>query len=193
MVGPQSPEASCVAYSPSLSRTPTIWEDIMRCFVMLLMMISPSFFAQAFQVRSNTVHVPAAPLRSGAVRLAASPELKQLVVLVMTDHETITCPMVMDVVEKSYRVRSVPFSVGDVSSAAGENMGSAKILSLGQMLSLSKEVTLWLFGDYYREDVLKNPEGTDHANIRAFMKVGWSGVSFPEGLALEDKNDPIDV
>jgi len=42
---------------------------------------------------------------------------------------------------------------------------------------------LALFGDYYRSDVLKNPEGSDHQNIRNFMHKGWAGVTF-KGEAL---------
>jgi hypothetical protein len=38
------------------------------------------------------------------------------------------------------------------------------------------------FGTYYRDDVLANPEGSDHGNIRNFMKTGWAGVSLPEGV-----------
>jgi len=34
------------------------------------------------------------------------------------------------------------------------------------------------FGRFYREDVLGNPEGNDHANIRNFMESGWGGVKF---------------
>lgn len=41
---------------------------------------------------------------------------------------------------------------------------------------LTKEQTLNGFGGYYREDVLKNPQGTDHEQIRNFMNHGWDGV-----------------
>ena len=34
------------------------------------------------------------------------------------------------------------------------------------------------FGSYYRDDVLGDPSGEDHANIRNFMKYGWDGVLF---------------
>jgi len=33
---------------------------------------------------------------------------------------------------------------------------------------------------------LKNPEGTDHQNIRNFMKSGWDGITFDQN-ALKDK------
>ncbi|VAW65482.1 hypothetical protein MNBD_GAMMA10-1709, partial [hydrothermal vent metagenome] len=32
--------------------------------------------------------------------------------------------------------------------------------------------------DYYRKDVLQNPQSNDHQNIRNFMHSGWSGISF---------------
>jgi hypothetical protein len=48
---------------------------------------------------------------------------------------------------------------------------------------LSEVHTLALFGGYYRDDVLGNPEGRDHGNIRHFMKYGWAGIHF-EGEAL---------
>jgi hypothetical protein len=36
---------------------------------------------------------------------------------------------------------------------------------------------------YYFEDVLGNPNGTDHhQNIRNFMKTGWDGIAFTEVL-----------
>jgi hypothetical protein len=38
------------------------------------------------------------------------------------------------------------------------------------------------FGAYYRNDVLGNPEGSDHGNIRNFMESGWAGVKLPEGV-----------
>jgi hypothetical protein len=51
---------------------------------------------------------------------------------------------------------------------------------------LTKEQTLPLFGEFYRDDVLKKPHGTDHQNIRNFMKFGWEGITF-DGDALREK------
>jgi hypothetical protein len=51
---------------------------------------------------------------------------------------------------------------------------------------LSQEEALACFGAYYFEDVLKNPEGNDHLNIRNFMKTGWNGIRFEsEALTLK--------
>jgi hypothetical protein len=43
---------------------------------------------------------------------------------------------------------------------------------------LDQAQTLGLFGDYYRRDVLDNPDGVNHLNIRNFMKYGWAGIHF---------------
>ncbi len=40
--------------------------------------------------------------------------------------------------------------------------------------------TLALFGRYYRDDVMGNPAGEDHANIRNFLLDGWVGVRFDD-------------
>ena len=60
----------------------------------------------------------------------------------------------------------------------GVNEGSCKIFSFARLNNLSEAETLALFGDYYRKDVLGNPNGDDHRNIRNFMKHGWAGIRF---------------
>ena len=110
-----------------------------------------------------------------------------LVSLIGRTNEQIEFPLVMSAIDELYEVNEVPFSVGDVSSEPGQNMGSAKIFSFASISKLDQATTLHLFGDYYRKDVLEHPDGTDHANIRAFMKGGWDCVEFPEGLALSPK------
>ena len=96
-------------------------------------------------------------------------------------------------IEEDYEVLEVPFSVGPVESAAGQNMGSAKIFSLAKIGELSEQEAVALFGEIYR-GVQATPEGTDHPNIRAFQSGGWGCVAFPEGLALAslecDLNNP---
>lgn len=67
---------------------------------------------------------------------------------------------------------------------ANQNNGSCKIFSFAKMNNLSEKDTLALFGDFYRNDVLQNPEGEDHQNIRNFIKYGWNGIQFTED-ALE--------
>ena len=90
-------------------------------------------------------------------------------------------------IEEGYDLTEVSFDVGEQKNAAGTNMGSGKILSFGKLAGLNVEETLALFGKFYRDDVLGNPAGDDHANIRNFMKSGWEGVTFPDGLMISPK------
>ena len=69
---------------------------------------------------------------------------------------------------------------------AGQNEGSCKIFAFAKLQGLDPAQTLALFGDYYRKDVLGNPEGNDHQNIRNFMRDGWAGINFKsEALTLK--------
>ncbi len=67
-----------------------------------------------------------------------------------------------------------------ITNEAGTNEGSCKIFAFGKLAQLSAEETLACFGDYYRKDVLENPKGSDHANIRTFMRNGWDGIHFQQ-------------
>jgi len=89
-------------------------------------------------------------------------------------------------IDKHYDFTPTKFTNGNTVNEASQNNGSCKIFSFAQLNGLSKEETLSLFGEFYREDVLKNPEGTDHQNIRNFMQTGWEGIVF-EGKALQRK------
>lgn len=113
--------------------------------------------------------VPPAATRA-AVRMQMPIAATQLVTLIGRAPDQITFQLTMDAVAELYDVREVPFSVGDTKSEAGQNMGSAKVFSFAQISKLDKDQTLNLFGDYYRVDVLENPEGSDHANIRSFIR-----------------------
>jgi len=73
-------------------------------------------------------------------------------------------------------------------NAPGTNTGSARIFAFAQQHGLDEESTLACFGRYYREDVLRFPDGNDHANIRRFMKHGWQGIRFEgEPLTLREQ------
>ena len=89
-------------------------------------------------------------------------------------------------IDEHYDFTPTKFTNGNTVNEAGQNNGSCKVFSLAKLNDLPKEDTLLLFGAFYREDVLKNPEGTDHQNIRNFIEYGWDGISF-EGKALERK------
>jgi hypothetical protein len=94
---------------------------------------------------------------------------------------------VVEVIDTWYESGLIEFKNGDIVNKQGENEGSAKILSYAALSNLDKETTLKLWGQYYRE-VLKDPNGDSHQNIRNFMKYGWEGVPFENGVALTRKN-----
>lgn len=90
---------------------------------------------------------------------------------------------VMAVIDAEYDFTPTRFTNGDQINEANTNNGSCKIFAFGQRHGLSEQATLHAFGDFYTQDVLQNPEGTDHQNIRNFMRTGWAGVHF-DGEAL---------
>ena len=91
---------------------------------------------------------------------------------------------VITYIEEEYEFKPTRFTNGSTVNEAGQNNGSCKIFSFAKLKGLSEAQTLALFGDYYRKDVLGNTEGTDHQNIRTFMKRGWEGIEF-EGDELK--------
>lgn len=66
------------------------------------------------------------------------------------------------------------FSIWDISSSPSENIWTRKILIYSIFID-KKNLTVWevlqLFWKYYL-DVLKNPDWTDHKNIRALINYG---------------------
>ena len=92
----------------------------------------------------------------------------------------------MSVIEALYHFTESQFNNGDLVNEAGQNSGSCKLFAFAQLQNLSKEQTLACFGTYFRDDVLKNPDATDHGNIRNFIKNGWIGISFLKA-PLQDK------
>eukprot|EP00588_Corethron_pennatum_P003338 CAMPEP_0194288788 /NCGR_PEP_ID=MMETSP0169-20130528/37617_1 /TAXON_ID=218684 /ORGANISM="Corethron pennatum, Strain L29A3" /LENGTH=215 /DNA_ID=CAMNT_0039035889 /DNA_START=19 /DNA_END=666 /DNA_ORIENTATION=+ len=93
----------------------------------------------------------------------------------------------LEMVDECYEFGMIQFKNGDVVNAPGENDGSAKVLSYAALAEFDESTTLKLWGQYYRE-VLADPEGDSHSNIRNFMKTGWKGVPFENGIALTKKN-----
>ncbi len=92
----------------------------------------------------------------------------------------------IQVIEENYDFTPTAFKNGNQLNNAGENNGSCKIFAFAKLQKLSEEATLACFGSYYFEDVLKNPDGNDHQNIRNFIEFGWNGIQF-EREALELK------
>lgn len=103
-----------------------------------------------------------------------------------TSPQTIDFKEVISYIDEHYDFKPTKFTNGNTVNDADQNNGSCKVFSFAKRNDLSKEETLSLFGDFYRTDVLQNPEATDHQNIRNFMEFGWDGIAF-EGIALTEK------
>jgi len=92
----------------------------------------------------------------------------------------------MTVIGENYHYQATEFSNGlndqVLTSPAGTNEGSCKIFAFARLHQLDQAQTLSLFGEYY-QDVLNDPDGNGHQNIRQFMKFGWAGIRFA-GQAL---------
>ncbi|GAA4106096.1 HopJ type III effector protein [Zhongshania borealis] len=93
---------------------------------------------------------------------------------------------VMAFIDEHYSFTPTAFQNGEQFNDAGSNNGSCKVFAFGALHQLSVQATLHAFGDYYTNDVLANPHGDDHANIRNFMRSGWGVIRF-EGDALMAK------
>lgn len=92
---------------------------------------------------------------------------------------------VQDSILARYDYHPTAFDNGELHNAAGQNEGSCRLLAFALLNSLGEQDTLLCFGRHYRQ-VLATPEGSDHGNIRNFMRHGWSGVRF-HGQALTAK------
>lgn len=73
-----------------------------------------------------------------------------------------------------------------VHNAAGTNEGSCRLFAFARNQGFDQQQTLHCFGHFYRDHVLGNPAGSDHANIRTFMRHGWDGIRF-HGEPLQAK------
>ncbi len=103
-----------------------------------------------------------------------------------TNPGSITFDDTMAVINANYDFTPSAFTNGGTRNEAGQNSGSCRLFAFAQINGLTEAETLACFGAYYRDDVLKNPAGTDHQNIRHFMKTGWAGVKF-ESMPLKTK------
>lgn len=92
--------------------------------------------------------------------------------------EAIAFSETMSVIEENYHFTPTAFKNGNLENEAGQNSGSCKLFAFAKAQGLPKEVTLACFGQFYFDEVLKDPNGTGHQNIRNFMKTGFEGLSF---------------
>lgn len=109
-----------------------------------------------------------------------------LIEKIKTAPESIPFSEVISYIDENFSFTPTRFTNGKTINEANQNNGSCKIFSFAKLQNLARKQTLNLFGDYYRKDVLGNPEGTDHQNIRNFMVSGWEGIAF-DGDALQAK------
>ncbi|AEF55096.1 HopJ type III effector protein [Marinomonas posidonica] len=101
-----------------------------------------------------------------------------LIELVKSSPEQVAFKDVIAVIDHEYEFTPTAFTNGNQSNATNENNGSCKIFAFASLNQLSEAETLALFGDFYRIDVLQNPQGNDHQNIRQFILKGWKGIVF---------------
>ena len=98
----------------------------------------------------------------------------------------ITFAETIALIEANYTFLPTAFQNGTQHNASGENSGSCKVFAFAQLQNLSQTATLACFGAYYFDEVLGDPAGTNHQNIRNFIKTGWNGIQFEsEALALK--------
>jgi hypothetical protein len=117
--------------------------------------------------------------------------LDKLIDLIKSNPEATEFQEVIDIIDANYHYTPVSFTNGPaddcIINEAGKNEGSCKIFSFAQKHRLNELQTLNCFGRYYREDVLKHPDNTDHANIRSFIRHGWKNIHF-QNSALAEKH-----
>lgn len=112
--------------------------------------------------------------------------LSELLQAVASHPGSVDFAEVMSVIADHYDYTPTAFKNGELHNDAGQNEGSCKLFAFAKLHNLNEQQTLALFGGYYRDDVLGNPDGNDHGNIRNFMQSGWDGVVF-SGDALISK------
>jgi len=103
-----------------------------------------------------------------------------------TEPDSISFQQTITLIDALYDFTPTAFQNGAQFNAAGENNGSCKILAFALLHQLSEPQTLQLFGDFYRLEVMPDLKGTNHANIRNFMRTGWDGIEF-QGTPLSGK------
>ena len=122
----------------------------------------------------------------GVTRLLKETSMNTEQLIEQLNQHPVDFKQVMQVIESEYDFTPTAFQNGDTFNEMNTNNGSCKIFAFAQMHQLSEQATLNAFGDFYTQDVLQNPDGEDHQNIRNFIKHGWQGIEF-KGQALTKK------
>ena len=83
--------------------------------------------------------------------------------------------------EAFFNFTDMPMQIGSVKNEVGQNLGSKIRCAVAVELGASKEELLSWFGVFHKE-VLADPDGDNHPNIRAIMEHGIAGIIVPEGM-----------
>ena len=106
----------------------------------------------------------------------------------IANNEKVSFNETMDVISQCYDYQATMFSNGMddnvLVNKAGSNEGSCKIFAFAKNNQFTKQQTLHLFGNFYYQEVLGDPSGTQHQNIRNFMQYGWDGIKFEQEALL---------
>lgn len=92
-------------------------------------------------------------------------------------------------IDRYFDYQPAAFSNGPLQNGPGENAGSCRVFALGQYCNLSEADTLSLFAEHYQQ-VLDEPAGNSHGNIRQFISTGWSGIRFESPSLRPHPGDP---
>ena len=104
-------------------------------------------------------------------------QLKSFIHKLKTNPKTISFTETMQVIDTHFSFVPTAFVNGEINNNAGENNGSCKLFVFAIHQNLTKEETLFCFGEHYKS-VLEDINGNSHQNIRNFMKTGFDGLSF---------------
>lgn len=115
---------------------------------------------------------------------AVSDAVKDFINIVKSGEQIMLADTVK-MIDNEFDYFEVPFNCGDAQNAINENATSGKIFSLALIAGLDKDTTLNLFGEVYRD---LSPSGSDHQNIREFIKSGIDGLKFPTGYCIVSKS-----
>ena len=113
-----------------------------------------------------------------------TPTQDELLQVIKLTPEKVEFSDVMACIDANYRFVETAFVNGSLNNKAGENNGSCQLFAFAQLQGLDKAQTLACFGTYYRDDVMQNPQGDDHQNIRNFMQTGWEGIQYSQQALL---------
>lgn len=100
--------------------------------------------------------------------------------------EVIQFSETINVIDIHYDFTPTAFKNGALFNDDNQNLGSCKVLAFAKDQNFTKAETLACFGQFYFNDVLNDPKGDSHQNIRNFMNTGFEDVIF-EGVPLKRK------